>query len=409
MSGHVRQSDVVPQPGLAERAVKIIPFAYSLRNLWARRLTTALTAGGMALVVFVFATVLMLDQGLKETLVDTGQPDNAVVIRKGSETEVQSAVERSQAALIESLPQIARSVGGAPLVSKETVVLITLAKRDGDKPANVIIRGVGPAGAALRPQLRLVEGRMFRPGSGEVAVGSSIAARFRGMELGGAVRFGGRDWRVVGVFDAGKSGFDSEIWGDADQLLQTFRRNAYSSVVFRLEDPALFPAVRRSLDDDPRLTLETKPERTFYADQSAVLANFINILGLTLSVIFSVGAVIGAAITMYAAVASRTAEIGTLRALGFRRSSVLMAFLVESLLLSLLGGLAGLAAASLMQVVTISTMNWQSFSELAFSFRLTPAIAVRTLLFALGMGLVGGFMPAARAARMSIVNALREL
>ncbi len=387
--------------------MKVIPFSYSLRNLWARRLTTALTAGGMALVVFVFAAVLMLDQGLKETLVETGQPDNVVVIRKGSETEVQSVIERGQAALIESLPQLARG-GGVPLVSKETVVLITLAKRDSEKPANVIIRGVGPAGALLRPQLRIAEGRMFAPGSNEIIVGSSIAARFRGMGLGDPVRFGGRDWRVVGVFDAGKSGFDSEIWGDADQLLQTFRRNAFSSVVFRLVDASAFADARRTLEDDPRLTLEAKLERTFYADQSAMLANFINILGLTLSVIFSIGAVIGAAITMYAAVASRTGEIGTLRALGFRKSSVLLAFMVESLLLSLLGGLAGLAAASLMQVFTISTMNWQSFSELAFSFRLTLPIAVKTLLFALGMGLVGGFMPAARAARMNIVSALRE-
>lgn len=388
--------------------MKVIPFSYSLRNLWARRLTTALTAGGMALVVFVFAAVLMLDQGLKETLVETGQPDNVVVIRKGSETEVQSVIERGQAALIESLPQIARGGGGVPLVSKETVVLITLAKRDSEKPANVIIRGVGQVGALLRPQLRIAEGRMLAPGSNEIIVGSSIAARFRGMGLGDPVRFGGRDWRVVGVFDAGKSGFDSEIWGDADQLLQTFRRNVFSSVVFRLADASAFADARRTLEDDPRLTLEAKLERTFYADQSAMLANFINILGLTLSVIFSIGAVIGAAITMYAAVASRTGEIGTLRALGFRKSSVLLAFMVESLLLSLLGGLAGLAAASLMQVFTISTMNWQSFSELAFSFRLTLPIAVKTLLFALGMGLVGGFMPAARAARMNIVSALRE-
>lgn len=388
--------------------MKPIPLSYSLRNLWARRLTTLLTAGGMALVVFVFATVLMLGQGLRETLVDTGRADNVVVIRKGSETEVQSVVERNQAALVESLPQIVRGAGGQPLVSKETVVLITLAKRSGGKPANVIIRGVGEAGMVLRPQLQIVEGRMFRPGSEEIVVGSGISGRFRGVGLGEAVRFGGREWRVVGIFDAGRSGFDSEIWGDVEQLLQTFRRQAFSSLLFRLADPARFEDVRRHLDGDPRLLLEAKPERTFYADQSALLANFIRILGLILSVIFSVGAIIGATITMYAAVASRTAEIGTLRALGFRRSSVLLAFLMESLLLSLLGGLAGLAAASLMQLFTISTMNWQSFSELAFSFRLTPAIAVRTLLFALGMGLIGGVMPALRAARMSIVSALRE-
>lgn len=388
--------------------MKRLPLSYSLRNLWARRLTTALTAGGMALVIFVFAAVLMLDQGLKETLVETGQPDNVVVIRKGAETEVQSGIERAQAALIESLPQIARGAGGVPLVSKETVVLITLAKRDAAKPANVIIRGVGPAGLALRPRLRMLEGRMFAPGSSEIVVGSSIAERFHATGLGDTVRFGGREWRVIGVFDAAKSGFDSEIWGDAEQLLQSFRRNAYSSVVFRLSDVAAFPAVKRTLEDDPRLTLEAKLERTFYADQSAMLSNFIRILGLTLSIIFSVGAIIGATITMYAAVASRTGEIGTLRALGFRRSSVLLAFMVESLLLALLGGVVGLAAAAWMQLFTISTMNWQSFSELAFSFHLTPDIIAQTLLFALAMGLIGGLLPALRAARMNIVNALRE-
>ncbi|NTV10718.1 MAG: ABC transporter permease [Zoogloea sp.] len=385
-----------------------IPFAYSVRNLWARRLTTFLTAGGMALVVFVFAAVLMLDQGLHETLVDTGQPDNVVVIRKGSETEVQSSIERSQAALLESLPQVARGQGGRPLVSKETVVLITLAKLGSDKPANVVIRGIGEQGLALRPQVKLTAGRMFRPGSTEIVAGSGIAGRFKNAGLGSTVRFGGREWSVVGVFDAGKSGFDSEIWGEAEQLMQSFRRQSYSSVVFRLSDPASFPAVKKDIEDDPRLSLEAKPERQFYADQSEMLANFINILGLTLSVIFSIGAIIGAMITMYAAVASRTGEIGTLRALGFRRRSVLYAFLVESLLLALIGGLAGLLAASGMQWVTISTMNWQSFAELAFSFRLTPAIIAKTLGFALAMGLVGGVLPAARAARMNIVSALRE-
>jgi hypothetical protein len=286
------------------------------------------------------------------------------------------------------------------------VVLIHLAKRDGDKPANVIIRGVGPAGAALRPQLRVVEGACFAPAPARSlsAAASPSASGAWGSAMRCVSAGGSGGWWA---FRGGPERFDSEIWGDADPLLQTFRRNAFSSMVFRLSDAADFPAARQILDADPRLTLEAKLERTFYADQSAMLSNFINILGLTLSVIFSVGAVIGGAITMYAAVASRTAEIGTLRALGFRRSSVMVAFMLESLLLSLLGGVAGLAAASLMQAFTISTMNWQSFSELAFSFRLTPAIAVKTLLFALGMGLVGGFMPAARAARMKIVDALR--
>ncbi len=387
--------------------MRAVPIAYSLRNLWARKLTTAFTAGGMALVVFVFAAVLMLDQGLHRALVQTGADDNVVVIRRASETEVQSSVDRAQAALVESQPQVALGAGGVRLASKEVVVLITLAKRDSGKVSNVTVRGLGPQGIALRPQARVVEGRAFRPGSNEIMVGSSVARGFRGAELGRTLAFGAREWRVVGVFDAGGSGFDSELWGDAEQFQQAFRRNAWSSVVLRLADAGAFDAFKKAVEDDPRLTVEAKREPRFYADQSAMMSNFISVLGLSLSVIFSIGAVIGAMITMYAAVAQRVAEIGTLRALGFRRSGVLLAFLAESLLLSLLGGLAGLAMASLLQVFTISTMNWQSFAELAFGFELTPAIAAKSLAFALAMGFVGGFLPAARAARMKIVEALR--
>ncbi|MBA4094208.1 MAG: multidrug ABC transporter permease [Candidatus Accumulibacter sp.] len=388
-----------------------IPLAYSLRNLWTRKLTTALTAGGMALVVFVFAAVLMLDEGLHRTLVDTGADDNVVVTRRAAGTEVQSGIERGAAAIVESLPQVALGAGGERQMSKELVVLISLNKRqDGGaapKPANVIIRGAAPMGLALRPQVKIVAGRMFRPGSNEIVAGRAIAERFAHTGLGEAVRFGGRDWVVVGLFDAGRSGFDSEIWGDVDQLMQAFRRPVFSSLLFRLAAPAQFDAVKAAIESDPRLTLEAKRERQFYADQSEALSTFIRILGISLSVIFSVGAVIGAMITMYAAVANRTAEIGTLRALGFRRASILTAFLLESLFLALLGGLAGLLLASFMQLYTVSTMNWQSFAELAFSFTLNFAIVGKSLAFALAMGFVGGFLPAARAARMNIVDALR--
>ncbi len=384
-----------------------VPLSYSLRNLWTRKLTTLLTAGGMALVVFVFAAVLMLDEGLRKTMVETGSYDNVVVIRRGSGTEVQSGVERLQAAIVESQPQVALGEGGRRLVSKEIVVLISLNKRGTEKPSNVIIRGLSATGTTLRPQVRLAQGRMFRPGSAEVIAGRSVAERFEGAGLGETVRFGGREWTVVGVFDAGRSGFDSEIWGDADQLMPAFRRPVYSSLLVKLAAAEQFDALRQAVEDDPRVKLEVKRETQFYADQSEALSRFIRYLGITLSVIFSIGAVIGAMITMYAAVASRTAEIGTLRAIGFRRSAVLTAFLAESLGLSLLGGLLGLALASTMQLYTVSTMNWQSFAELAFSFTLTPQIAGKSLAFALFMGLVGGVLPAARAARMNIVSALR--
>jgi len=384
-----------------------VPVSYVLRNLVARRLTTLLTAGGMALVVYVFATVLMLAAGLRETLVATGQPDNVVVIRRSAQTEVQSAIDRSQAGIVESLPEIAVGADGTRLASREPVVLINLPKRASGKPSNVTIRGVTPAGVAIRPQAVLIEGRMFRPGTSEVVAGRSVAEGFRGGQIGETLRFASRDWIVVGVFDAGRTGYSSEIWGDAEQMMQAFRRGAYSSMLLKLDDASRFDVVKAAIESDPRLTLEAKREPQFYADQSETLAKFISILGTSISVIFSIGAIIGAMITMYASVASRTGEIGTLRALGFPRSSILVAFLGEALALGLLGGVVGLAGAALMQTITISTMNFQTFSEIAFSFTLTPRIVAMSLAFALSMGFIGGFLPAARAARLRIVDALR--
>jgi ABC-type antimicrobial peptide transport system permease subunit len=385
-----------------------IPFSYIVRNLWVRKVTTLLTAGGMALVVFVFAAVLMLSEGLKKTLVATGSPENVVIIRRSAETEVQSSVYRDQASLVASIPEIAYGPGGARMVSKEVLVLMVLPKRGTGSPSNVTIRGLSDAGPALRPQVRLVEGRMFRPGTSEIIAGAKIAEGFQGAGLGETIKLGIQEWKVVGVFDAGKTGFASEIWGDADQMMQAFRRDSYSSVIFRLSDPGSFARVKKRLEDDRRLTVEAEREPQFYARQSELMANFLNVLGTILSTIFSIGAIIGAMITMYAAVANRTAEIGTLRALGFRRHNILTAFLVESLLLSLLGGVIGLVMASFMQAFTVSTMNWQTFAELAFSFTMNAGVVVQGLLFALIMGLAGGFLPAVRAARLNIVDALRS-
>jgi len=384
-----------------------IPISYSFRNLWTRRLTTALTAAGMALVVFVFAATLMLAEGLQKTLVETGSPDNVVVIRKGSQSEVQSGVERLQSSIVESQPEVAIGEDGRPLLAKELVVLINLNKRGTSKPSNVVIRGISPSSLALRPQVRLDEGRMPRPGSAEILAGRSIARRFEGAGIGEHLRFAMRDWTVVGIFDAGSTGFSSEIWGDADLLMQSFRRPVYSSVTFKLRDYAAFDGLKQRLESDPRLTLEAKRETQYYLDQSEAMAKFLRILGLALTIIFSLGAVIGAMITMYAAVANRVTEIGTLRALGFRRGSILAAFVLESLFLGMIGGIVGVFAASFMQLITISTMNWQSFAELAFSFTLTTGIMVKSLLFSIGMGLSGGILPAFRASRLGIVEALR--
>ncbi len=386
-----------------------IPLFYSLRNLWARKLTTVLTAAGMALVVFVFSAVQMLDTGLRQTLIATGQEDNIHVTRRSSNAEISSIVDRQQAAVIETQPEIALDANGVRLVSKEVIVLITLPKRETGVATNVTTRGIGLQGFALRPQLQIVAGRSFQPGASEVIVGSSIAQRFAGAAIGSQLRFGGREWRVVGHFAAKGSAYDSELWVDADQLQQAFRRNAWSAVVARLADAATLPAVQARLSEDPRLTLDIQSEQRFFEGQSKALSNFISYLGMTLSIIFSIGAMIGATITMYAAVATRTAEIGTLRALGFRRSSILIAFLSEAVFLGLVGGVVGVMFASLMQLVHISTLNWQSFSELAFDFVLTPKIIATSLAFALMMGLLGGFLPAVRAARMAIVDALRAV
>lgn len=385
-----------------------IPFSYMFRNLWTRKLTTALTAAGMGLVVFVFAAVLMLDAGLKKTMVGTGSYDNAVVIRSGAETEIQSGVTRDQAGLIETMPQVARSKDGTPMVSKESLVLISLTKAGQDKGSNVVTRGVSPMGITLRPQVNIVQGRMFRPGSSELVVGRNISREFVGAEIGQSLRFAQRDWTIVGIFDGGGSAFDSEVWGDVEQLMQSFRRLNYSSVILKLADTNGFDSLLKSIAGEVRLTVDAKREQIFYEDQSRALSTFITILGNVLTVIFSIGAIIGAAITMYSSVAMRTGEIGTLRALGFRRPSVLAAFLGESLLLGLVGGLAGLFFASFLQAITISTLNFQSFSQLAFSFTLTPGIVVSTLVFSMAMGFIGGFLPAMRASRMKIVDALRE-
>ena len=385
-----------------------IPYSYIFRNLWTRKLTTLLTAGGMALVVFVFAAVLMLDAGLRQTLVSTGTFDNAILLRQAAQTEIQSGIYREQASLIETFPEVARGPDGQPLVSKETLVLINLYKKGGgDKPGNIVVRGMPQMGMLLRPQVSIIDGRAFRTGSSEIIVGKGVHESFEGVEVGQKLRFAGREWTVVGVFDGGKSGFDSEIWGDVEQMMQAFRRTAYSSTIVRLQEPSLFGELRDRVSTDQRLVLDVKQEPLFYEEQSKSLSTFISILGITLSVIFSIGAMIGAMITMYAAVANRTSEIGTLRALGFRRSAILAAFLAESILLALVGGVVGLVLASFLQAFTVTTMNWQSFSQLAFGFHLTLRIVVMTLVFSVFMGFVGGFLPSVRAARLEIVDSLR--
>ena len=385
-----------------------IPFSYIWRSLWARRLTTVLTVGGVALVVFVFAGVLMLARGLQNTLVDTGGADNAIVLRKSASSELVSQVDRPTAEILETAPEVAAAADGRPLLSREIDLIINLNKKGSNSMGNVTVRGTSAKGLELRPNIRITQGRMFTFGSHEIVVGSNIAKRFQGVAMGATVPFGGDDWTVVGYFDAGGTGFDSEIWADAQQVMDAFKRPVYSSITFRLKDPGQFAAMKARLGADPRTQyIEPKRERDFYREQSQGMALFIRILGLVVTIIFSVGAMIGAMITMYAAVANRVVEVGTLRALGFRRRSVLSAFLVESLLLALVGGGLGILLASGLSLVQVSTMNFTSFSELGFGFALSAGVVFSALIFALVMGFVGGFLPAVSAARLNIVNALR--
>jgi ABC-type antimicrobial peptide transport system permease subunit len=372
-----------------------------------RRVTTILTVGGMALVVFVFASILMLADGLEKTLVETGSYDNVVVIRKGSTSEVISGIERTQSAIVEMLPQIAVGTDGRKMVAKEVVVLIALPKISTGKVSNVTVRGISHQSFPLRPQVNLSQGRLPKMGSMEIVVGRSVARGFQGIGLNETITWGMRSWRVVGIFDAGNTGFSSEIWADVDQVMQAFRRPVYSSLIFKLRDSKDFSDIKSILENDPRLTLEAKRETRYYLDQSEMMAKFLRILGLSLTILFSLGAMIGAMNTMYSAVANRTNEIGTLRALGYQRRGIMLAFLTESLILGATGGIIGIFFASFMQFITISTVNFQTFSELAFSFILSIEIVAEAIAFALIMGFIGGIMPAIRASRMNIVDALR--
>ena len=388
-----------------------VPVIYNVRSLGVRRWTTTVTALGLALVVFVFTTVLMLATGVHETLKATGRAENAKVIRKGSQNEVQSGVQPEHLRLLSSEPEVATNQEGKPFASPELVVIIFAERqnaKDDTDGTNLNVRGVGPLGLELHPPKSL-EGRMFKPGTSEIVIGKKLAGRFKGMTLGDSVHFARRDWTVVGIMDQGGSAYDSEVWGDVDQFMDAFaRRPAFSSVTLRLKDKDAVAALKAGVENDPMLsTLEVQSEIDYWAAQSEATATFVNVVGLFVAFIFSFGAVLGAMITMYAQVAARTREIGTLRALGFRRRAVLVSFVAESVLLALVAGAVGCAGASLMSMASFTTMNFQTFSEMSFKFHMSPAVVVASFVFAVVMGFAGGLLPAMRAARMPIVRATR--
>ena len=382
---------------------------YNLRSMLVRKGTAAMTAMGIAMVVAVFVMTLAIAQGFRATLVASGSPGNAIVLRKSATSETVSSVLKPEVPLIESLPQIARDASGHPLASPELVVIISVPRITDNHPANVPLRAVGPRAFEVRDNITFVEGRRFSPGTREINVGRLATQRFKGLTLGSDVKFGATTWKVVGVFTANDAAFESEVWGDADLMLPAFQRIGYQSVTVKLTDPSALDAFKATIDGDPRLDHKADRETDYYADQSQVMTTIIRIFGTFVTAILSIGAMFGAMNTMYAAVAYRTREIGTLRALGFSRIRIVSAFLAESVVLALVGGAIGCLLALPVHGLSTGTTNMASFSEVAFKFRITPALLAGGMIFAGIMGALGGFLPAIRAARIPVARALREI
>ncbi len=388
-----------------------IPLKYNWRNLFVRKITTGLTVLGIGLVVAVFLCVMALGEGLTRVFTTSGSDQNVLVLRQNSQSELQSGISRDQVPLIETLPGIAKDVDGKPLASPELVVVVNLEKRGGGS-SNVTIRGVGEKGMKLRPTFNLEKGRMFEPGKSEVVVSQSVESRFASCDVGQTIKFGAYRWTVVGLFDAGGTAPDSEIWTDVEGMVSDFKRNGYSSVLARTTDRAGRDQFLAGLAGDPRLALEGKIERKYYDEQTSTAAP-IKFLGIFVGVVMAIGACFGAMNTMYAAVSARTREIATLRALGFGRLAIMTSFVLESIFLALLGGVLGCVLGWLAVKLALSgvtgTTNFATFSEVVFAFRLTPTLMVTGIVFSLFMGFFGGVFPAGRAAFTKITSALRQV
>src|SRR4029077_6190766 len=367
------------------------------------------TVISIALVVVVLLAFLAMANGFKRTLSGTGSEDIAVVLRGGSRSEINSVVLRDQVRLVEEAPGVARGPDGKPLVSPELYLTIDGIKRSSGTKANLPLRGIGPEGAAIRKDIKLIEGRMFNPGSNELVVGKAILSQFQGFERGSTVVSGSTRWTVVGIFDADGSVFDSEIWADLAVVQSLFKRlNAFQTVRLRLESPAAITALKSYVENDPRLKLDAKSEAAYYADQSSFTSDLIQKLGWPLAIAMALGALAGALNTMYSSVAARASEIATLRAIGFGGFSAFVGTIVESLILAAIGGLIGaLVTFVFFDGLTTSTLG-ASFTQVVFSFKLSPMLIVQGVLLALVVGAIGGLFPPRRAPRMPIVAGLSE-
>ena len=382
-----------------------IPLSYNWRSLWQRKVSTLSTAGAIAVVVAIFVVVLSLSQGISKAFVSSGRPDQVVILRPNARVELNSTLERDRSRILKTNPFLAQDAQG-PLASSECVVVKLLELADGSGSTNVAFRGLEPEGIRMRTQVRLVQGRWFKAGLPELVIPRKMVGRFANLGVGKSVHFSGQPWAIVGVFDGSGSAFDSEVWTDVEMLMQAHRRSSYSAMLVRLSSPEKIPAFIKFLDEDKRLKLEGKPEAEYYAQQTEA-GKPIQILGNLITVILTVGAIFAAMNTMFAAVASRTAEIGTLRALGYRRLEILASFQWEALMLCTLGGILGAGMALWFNGIQTGTTNFETFSDVSFAFTITPNLMGQGVAFSVLMGVLGGFFPAWRASRIPVTEAMK--
>ena len=382
-----------------------IPIRYNLGSLWARRTSTLMAVLGIGFTVAILVTMMALVQGLDSTFVETGQDNQLVVIRQGSQNETNSYFNRDLMATIKFLPGVARGADGEPLVVGDNVVIINHERLDG-QASNLMVRGTSMAGLALRPEAKLIQGRWFNPGLREICSSQSLSKRFRDLALGNTIHFARSDWKVVGIFDAGGTAFDSEVWADYGEICDDWNRPSYSSVLLKAENGTAAQDIRKRVADDRRINLQAIPQKKYYTDQTSTSVG-IKALGYFIAVILGVGASFAAMNMMYGAVMTRSKEVATLRAIGFRRRNILGSFMMESVILGLAGGILGCLMAMPLHGISSATANFQSFSEVLFNFRITPAIVLRGLLYSALVAVVGGYLPARRAARAKLIDIMR--
>ena len=386
-----------------------IPISYNFRSMLGRPVSTALTALGIGLVVAVFVGMLALANGFAAALTRTGSDETILVLRRAADSELSSSIDRASASILMASPHIARGADGRQLASAESYIVVPLGRiGDTTKLANVVVRGVSDQAWTVRANIVLTEGARPAAGQNEICVGAKLLGRFPGTELGGSIRFAGQQWKVACHFTAAGSAFESEIWGTSEQIMPAMRRDAFSSFSFKLADQGAFDEAKRTLEADKRLTVDVYRESDFYAKQSEMLGNILRVLAIMITAIMAVGAIFGAVNTMYAAVAARSPEIAVLLTLGFKPRSILASFIAESALIAAIGGVIGCLLALPMNGIVTSTTNWASFSEIAFAFRITPGLLLAGVIFAVIMGMLGGFFPARRASKMAVVQGIRR-